>query len=301
MSVNNYSILLPVYHKDKKEYLILSIESMLNQTVKSDDFVIVKDGPLTAELDEVLNEYASNKGNNINIVGLETNSGLGAALDYGLGFCKNELVARMDADDISLPTRCERLLELFDKNPKLSIAGTNMDEFDEDPHVLVSSRVVPSTDEEIKKFIRRRNAFNHPTVMFKKSEVQRAGSYSSNGNIEDMDLFSRMMSVGCVAENIPESLLLSRKTVGAAVRRPAGRSLSGDESAETGPRPRQRDQRNGRRDAHRSDGALCQEQLRGERHRQDRGTSRPRSRIRRGAFQEVLRGVREKSNRGAVT
>ena len=219
MSVNNYSILLPVYHKDKKEYLILSIESMLNQTVKSDDFVIVKDGPLTEELDEVLNKYASNKDNNINIVGLETNSGLGAALDFGLKHCKNELVARMDADDISLPTRCERLLELFDKNPKLSIAGTNMDEFDEDPHVLVSSRVVPSTDEEIKKFIRRRNAFNHPTVMFKKSEVQRAGSYSSNGNIEDMDLFSRMMSVGCVAENIPESLLLYRANKGNFKRR----------------------------------------------------------------------------------
>ena len=210
MSERNYSILLPVYHKDKKEYLILSIESMLNQSVKSDDFVIVKDGPLNEELDELLNKYASNKDNHINIVSLERNSGLGAALDFGLKNCKNELVARMDADDISLPSRCERLLELFDRNPDLAIAGTNMDEFSEDPNQIVSSRVVPSKYEDIKKFIRRRNAFNHPTVMFKKSEVQRAGSYSSNGNIEDMDLFSRMIGIGCIAENIPESLLLYR-------------------------------------------------------------------------------------------
>lgn len=210
MASLKYSILLPVYHKDKKEYLILSIESMLNQSVKSDDFVIVKDGPLTEELDELLDKYAANKDNHINIVSLETNGGLGAALDFGLQHCKNELVARMDADDISLPTRCERLLELFEKDPNLAIAGTNMDEFSEDPSVLVSSRVVPSNYEDIKKFIRRRNAFNHPTVMFKKSEVKRAGSYSSNGNIEDMDLFSRMISVGCIAANIPESLLLYR-------------------------------------------------------------------------------------------
>ena len=210
MASLKYSILLPVYHKDKKEYLILSIESMLNQSVKSDDFVIVKDGPLTEELDELLDKYAANKDNHINIISLGSNGGLGAALDFGLQHCKNELVARMDADDISLPTRCERLLELFEKDPNLAIAGTNMDEFSEDPSVLVSSRVVPSNYEDIKKFIRRRNAFNHPTVMFKKSEVKRAGSYSSNGNIEDMDLFSRMISAGCIAANIPESLLLYR-------------------------------------------------------------------------------------------
>lgn len=206
----NYSILLPVYYKDKKEYLALSIESMLNQTVKSDDFVIVKDGPLTEELDELLNKYASNIDNHINIVALESNSGLGVALDFGLKNCKNELVARMDADDISLPTRCERLLELFEKNPKLSIAGTNIDEFDEDPNKIISSRVVPSTHEEIEKYNRRRQAFNHPTIMFKKSEVLRVGSYPTYRHMEDKDLFFRMLNNGCIGENIPESLLLFR-------------------------------------------------------------------------------------------
>lgn len=206
----DYSILLPVYNQDKPEYLTISIESMLNQTVKSNDFVIVKDGPVTEELDAVINKYASNKENNINVVALEVNSGLGAALDFGLRQCKNELIARMDADDISLPTRCEKLLELFKNNPNLSIAGTNIDEFDEDPNIIISSRVVPTSDKEIKKYNRRRQAFNHPTIMFKKSEVLRVGSYPHIKHMEDKDLFFRMLNMDCIGANIPESLLLFR-------------------------------------------------------------------------------------------
>ena len=106
MLENNYSILMSVYAKDNPDYLKLAIDSMLNQTIKSNDFVIVEDGPLTTELDAVINEYSS-KNKEINVVKIEHNSGLGKALDFGLNYCKNELVARMDADDISLPTRCE--------------------------------------------------------------------------------------------------------------------------------------------------------------------------------------------------
>lgn len=206
----NYSILLPVYNLDKPEYLSLSIESMLNQTVKSNDFVIVKDGPLTKELDEVIDKYAKDENNHINIYSLETNSGLGAALDFGLRKCQNELIARMDADDISLPTRCEKLLKLFEENKDLSIAGTNIDEFDEDPNIIISSRVVPTSDKEIKKYNCRRQAFNHPSIMFKKSEVLRVGSYPHIKHMEDKDLFFRMLNMDCVGANIDESLLLFR-------------------------------------------------------------------------------------------
>lgn len=205
----NYSILMSVYAKDNPDYLKLAIDSMLNQTIKSNDFVIVEDGPLTPELDAVINEY-SNKNKEINVIKIEQNSGLGKTLDFGLNYCKNELVARMDADDISLPTRCEKLLELFNSNKKLSIAGTFIDEFEDNPNEIKYSRVVPTTDEEIKKFIRRRSSFNHPTVMFKKSEVIRCGGYGPLKRKQDMDLFSRMMNMGCVAANIPESLLLFR-------------------------------------------------------------------------------------------
>lgn len=206
---NSYSILMSVYSADNPEYLKAAIESMLNQTVKSDDFIIVKDGPLTTGLDEVL-DYYSKQYDIIHIATLEVNSGLGKALDYGLSLCKNELVARMDADDISLPNRCEKVLGLFEKDNNLSIAGTNVDEFYNDPKDSVYSRVVPSTDSEIKKFIRRRSAFNHPTVIFKKSEVIRCGGYGPLKRKQDMDLFSRMMNMGCKGANVPESLLFFR-------------------------------------------------------------------------------------------
>ena len=208
-SYNNYSILMSVYKNDKPEFLSLAIESMLNQTVKSNDFVIVKDGPLGDELVSILDRYAKEH-KEIHIVGLDDNSGLGKALDFGLSYCKNELVARMDADDISLPQRCEKLLAAFKNNPVLSIIGTNIDEFIDDPNHPVSSRIVPSTDKDIKKYIHRRSPFNHPTVMFKKSEVIRCGGYGPLKRKQDMDLFSRMLNMGCTAENIPESLLLFR-------------------------------------------------------------------------------------------
>lgn len=206
---NNYSILMSVYTKDSPQFLELSIDSMLNQTVKSDDFIIVKDGQLSGELNTVLeNKRQQNK--SIRIVELKDNQGLGKALDYGLSFCKNELVARMDADDISLPIRCEKLISLFNDNANLSIAGTYIDEFESDPSDIKWSRVVPIDDKSIKKFIRRRSAFNHPTVMFKKSEVIRCGGYGPLKRKQDMDLFSRMMNMGCIGQNIPESLLLFR-------------------------------------------------------------------------------------------
>ena len=207
--LDNYSILMSIYKKDNPEFLELSIDSMLNQTIKSNDFVIVKDGPLSNELNAVL-EAKKKECNYINIVELKENQGLGKALDFGLTFCKNELVARMDADDISLPTRCEKLLFLFKNNPDLSIAGTNTDEFENNPSNVKWSRVVPSDNESIKKYIRKRSAFNHPTVMFKKSEVVRCGGYGPLKRKQDMDLFSRMMNMECVAQNIPESLLLFR-------------------------------------------------------------------------------------------
>ena len=93
---------------------------------------------------------------------------------------------------------------------KLSLAGTNVDEFYDEPENIVSSRKVPSDYESIKKFIRRRSPFNHPTVMFKKSEVIRCGGYGKMKRKQDLDLFSRMLNMDCYALNLDESLLLFR-------------------------------------------------------------------------------------------
>lgn len=205
-----YSVLMSIYKKEKPEYFVQSIESMVNQTIMPDEIVIVKDGELTDSLEEVIDKYIDKYPELFNIVTLRDNVGLGRALDEGLKHCKNELVARMDTDDISLPERCELQIMQFNENPELCIVGTMIDEFYDEPDNIVSSRVVPTTNDDIYKFMKRRSPFNHPTVMYKKSEVIRCGGYGKMRRKQDLDLFSRMINNGCIAENINQSLLLFR-------------------------------------------------------------------------------------------
>ena len=222
-----YSVLMSIYCKEKVDYLKLSVESMLNQTASPEQIVIVKDGPLNEELDLVLASYEAEKPDLFTIVALEQNSGLAIALDTGLKHCRNELVARMDTDDISLPERCEKQLARFASNSKLAVLGTNIDEFSDSPSNIKRSRVVPSEYKDILKRIRRREPFNHPTIMFKKSEVIRCGGYGTLRRCQDFDLFSRMMNMGCYAENINESLLLFRANEDNYKRRKGKKSSEG--------------------------------------------------------------------------
>lgn len=204
-----YSFLMSVYAKDKPKFLQTSIDSMVNQTAAPEQIVLVVDGPVPAEVENVINQYGE-KTELFTVVRLKKNEGLANALNVGLKHCRNELVARMDADDISLPTRCEKELELFGQDEKLVLCGTHIDEFYDIPENVHTVRKVPTDYESIRKFIRRRQPFNHPTVMYKKSEVIRCGGYGSLKRKQDYDLFSRMINNGCYALNVDESLLKFR-------------------------------------------------------------------------------------------
>ncbi len=210
---------MSLYIKEKPEYLDLAIKSMVEQTVKPDQIVIVKDGQITPELEAVLNKYDSEYPGLFDIVGYEKNRGLGLALNYGLEHCRNELVARMDTDDISKPNRCEKQLQAFDKDNDLSIVGSAVDEFLDDVSNITGRRVVPQTSDEIYAFAKRRSAFNHPAVMYKKSDVLKFGGYSDLRRNQDVDLFGRMLFGGCKAMNYEESLLWFRSDANLAKRR----------------------------------------------------------------------------------
>ena len=107
-----YSVLMSVYAKEKEEYLRQSIDSMLNQTVKPEQFVLVEDGPLGDDLRDCIGEYVALYSQMFTVIPLAENVGLGRALDIGLEHCRNELVARMDSDDISMPDRCEKEIKI---------------------------------------------------------------------------------------------------------------------------------------------------------------------------------------------
>jgi len=210
MRDKNYSVLMSVYEKEEPQYFRESIESMVNQTLPPEEIVIVKDGALTRQLEEIINDFTKRHPKLFTIVPLKQNVGLGKALNYGLENCRNELVARMDTDDISVKDRCEIQVETFNRNPNLHIVGSFIDEFEDDYKTIVSSRMVPTSHEDILKFSRRRNPFNHPTVMYKKSAVLKNEGYGDFRRNQDLDLFVRMLHNGSKAKNIDQSLVLFR-------------------------------------------------------------------------------------------
>lgn len=217
--MEKYSVLMSLYTKEKPEYLRSAIQSMVDQTYAPDEIVIVKDGIITEKLESVLDDFSEEYPNLFNIVGYEKNRGLGLALNFGLEHCRNELVARMDTDDISMPERCAKQIEAFETDPELSILGAFVDEFYSDANDVVSTRVVPQKHNEIYEFAKKRSAFNHPVVMYKKSKVLENGGYSDLRRNQDVDLFGRMLFSGCKAENIGESLLWFRSNDDLAKRR----------------------------------------------------------------------------------
>lgn len=205
-----YSVLMTVYKKDNPEYFRKSILSMFNQTVLTNDFVIVKDGPITYELQEVINFFDKKYPKVINQVELSKNVGLGLALNEGLKVCSNDIIARMDADDISIYNRCEQQLKEFELDNKLDIVGSSVNEFIGHESNIICTRMVPITHEEIYKFAKQRDPFNHPTVMFKKNKVLASGGYSNLRKNQDTDLWIKMLINGCRGKNIGQPLLLFR-------------------------------------------------------------------------------------------
>lgn len=201
---------MTVYRGDNPSYVKTSIESVLMQTYPSDDFVIVEDGPLPEDLEQVICSYEVSN-SEIHVLRLSQNVGLGKALNEGLPLCKNELIARMDSDDISMPDRCEKQVKAFMDDPELDVVGCPVKEFVETPDNIVGQRIVPLENEAIHKYVRRRDPFNHPTVMYRKSKVMKYGPYGDYRKNQDTDLWIKLLSKGgCKAINIDEFLLMFR-------------------------------------------------------------------------------------------
>lgn len=200
--MESYSVLMSVYCKENPEYFKIAVESMLNQTVKPEDFVIVCDGELTDKLNEVIDNFVKADKQLFNIVRLKQNIGLGPALKIGLEKCRYELVARMDTDDISVNDRMEVQLKAFEENPDVSVIGGQISEFLNNPNEIIDYRLVPLTYEEILRRAKVRNPMNHVTVVYKKSDVQSVGSYTDAPGFEDYRLWVALMSKGKKLINI---------------------------------------------------------------------------------------------------
>ena len=203
--MEKYSVSMCVYKNDNPEHFKLAVDSILNQTCKPDEVVLVVDGPVTETLDEIINNCE--KTNVFNVIRLTENLGHGNARRSGLENCKNELVALMDADDISVPDRFEKQLSVFENDKKVSVVGGNISEFIDNPKNIVGRRIVPQNDSDIKAYMGKRCPMNQVTVMFKKSHVNNVGGYIDWYCEEDYYLWIRLALKGYKFANINETLV----------------------------------------------------------------------------------------------
>ncbi|RHH02551.1 glycosyltransferase [Collinsella sp. AM20-15AC] len=213
-----YSVLMSVYKNDKAEYLNAAIDSMAGQTHTPHDYVIVCDGPLTPELDACLVDWGKRLGSALKVVRLKENHGLGYALNAGLSECRCNIVARMDADDISRRERCEVLLSKM-VSERLDLVGGAIEEFDREPGDMGAVRMPPLSKKNIDTWLKERNPFNHVSVVFDRHMVDLVGGYEPFPWMEDYWLWARMIAKGCQCANVPDIVADVRTGEGMYARR----------------------------------------------------------------------------------
>ena len=200
-----FSVSMCVYDGDNPIWFRVATDSILNQTAKPDEVVLVVDGLVPETLDAVIREYEATPV--FRVVRLEKNAGHGEARRIGLENCANDLVAIMDADDISAPDRFEKQLAVFAGNPELAIVGGNITEFTGDPENIIGRRVVPEKDKDIKQYMKTRCPMNLVTVMFKKTAVEAVGGFVDWFCEEDYYLWLRMAQADMQFANVSDVLV----------------------------------------------------------------------------------------------
>lgn len=204
-----FSVLISLYYKEKPDFLRQSLDSVFGQTLPPDEVILVEDGPLTRELDAVVEEYVQHH-SELRIVKLPQNVGLGQALNKGLMYCSNELVARMDTDDVCYLDRFQKQVAFMEMHPEIDVCSAWIDEFQGDINNVTSTRSLPETSDEIFEYGKKRSPINHPVVMFRKSAVEAVGSYKPFYLFEDYYLWVRMLLNGAKFHNLQEPLLYFR-------------------------------------------------------------------------------------------
>ena len=224
MTVGDFSVLLPVYAGDQPESFFRAVSSATReQELSPKQLVVVCDGPVDESISDFL--HRASRGEETDVLGhidvrvvrLKHNMGLANALNIGLAHCSHEIVARVDADDISLPQRFAIQIPLIEGG--LGLLGSAIQEFSDDEAEAGLVRSMPTSEEEIRRVISYRSPFAHPSVVYRKSAVEAVGGYEHLQLMEDYLLFARMVVAGVPCGNTPEVLVRYRVGSGAYKRR----------------------------------------------------------------------------------
>ncbi|WGL98422.1 glycosyltransferase [Arsenophonus sp. aPb] len=206
-----FSVLLSIYKNEKPQFLFDSLNSIIElQILKPNEIILVKDGLLSKELDEVILFWENKYPNIIRVINLDVNMGLGKALNEGLKYCSNSWVFRMDTDDISVPDRFLKQLIFIKDNPDIVLLGSGIEEVNRSLTVSFGYKSVPITLIEIKNYLKKRNPFNHVTVAFNINAIRSVGGYQHHLYMEDYNLWLRVIAAGYKVANIDEPLVKVR-------------------------------------------------------------------------------------------
>ncbi len=211
-----FSLLMAVYAKESPIDLQVALASLQSQTHPLEEIVLVKDGPLTPALDEVVEAFRRQLP--LIVLELDTHRGLANALNEGMKLASRPWIMRFDSDDYCLPNRVEeqsRIAMLDD----IDIFGSQIEEFERDPQSPLRVRSVPCDHNEIIRFALRRSPFNHMTVCFRRDLVLSFGGYPLNFVMEDYALWVRLLSAGVRCGNSPMTLVRARAGNGLTRRR----------------------------------------------------------------------------------
>jgi len=218
--MTDFSLLMAIYSGDRADFFEDAFRSSVDdQELRPSEVVLVQDGPISAELVASVAHVIERSPIPVNLVVVEKNAGLAAALTTGLAHCAHDVVARMDPDDISMPDRFAKQLPLIEAG--YDLVGTGMYEFENEG--TLGTRI-PPTGAAIEPYAAFHDPFNHPTVVYRRSAVEAAGAYQDLALMEDYWLFVRMIKTGAKVENIPLPLLKYRVDSGAYNRR-GGKAL----------------------------------------------------------------------------
>ena len=203
--MEKFSVSMCVYAEDSAQWFKTAVDSVLNQTKTPDEIVLVVDGPIPNDLNDIITEYEENT--LFKIIRLEVNQGHGIARKIGLDNCSNELVAIMDSDDVCSFNRFEKQLEVFVQDPNVDIVGGMIAEFVTSPDNIIGKRIVPLDDKNIKEYMQKRCPMNLVTVMFKKSSIEKVGGFIDWYCEEDYYLWIRMALANMSFQNVGDVLV----------------------------------------------------------------------------------------------
>ena len=212
MKLPDYSVLMSVYKKDNADFFKTSLDSIINQTHRPSEIVLVQDGPIPSSLEHLINNYRKDNPTLIRYFSFESNQGLGKVLAFGIEKCSFKYIARMDADDYCKPERCQKELEYLLNHPEIEVVGTNVEEFMDDINNVVAHVVLPETHDDIYSFAKKRNPIRHPSLMFTKDAILRCGNYRPLRFSQDYCIIVQLMMAGSKAYNIQEPLTYMRVT-----------------------------------------------------------------------------------------